>query len=289
MPETCDVIYRKLSPHYLKSPQTEAEWMQISLDFEHLWQFPNCLGAIDGKHIRIRPPPNSGSHYYNYKKFHSIVLMAVADANLMITYIDVGENGRMSDGGIWGRSSLKSALDHGRLNIPVPKPLTHEPQGRSFPFTFIGDAAFGLGINMMRAFPGENRDIAERVFDYRLSRARRVVENVFGLLSSRFQVLDSGMRIHPDKVVKVVKATCVLHNLLRSKVPQKYSPEYQLSREDLAGGIIHPLTLDGSGAGAMVRLRNVGTNSTRAAREVRKRLRDYFMGPGAVSWQMRMV
>jgi len=64
--ETAELIYLALQPKYLAFP-TKAEWRQIAEDFEELWQFPHCLGALDGKHFCIPAPPNSGTTYYNYK------------------------------------------------------------------------------------------------------------------------------------------------------------------------------------------------------------------------------
>lgn len=95
-------------------PNTEEEWLNIVKDFELMWNFPHCLsqfhclGAIDGKHINIRAPNNSGSTYFNYKGVHSIVLMAVVDANYNFMYCDVGCQGRISDGGVFGNTILNS-------------------------------------------------------------------------------------------------------------------------------------------------------------------------------------
>jgi hypothetical protein len=64
---TCEAIWNKLSPTEL--PQlTEEEWKKKGEEFYSLWQFPNCIGAIDGKHIEIQAPHNSGSLFFNYKR-----------------------------------------------------------------------------------------------------------------------------------------------------------------------------------------------------------------------------
>ena len=85
---------------YLKVPSRQKERLEIALKFEEKWNFPNCVGAIDGKHIVMQPPANAGSYYYNYKNTHSIVLMAVAGPDYECLYADVGTNGRISDGGV---------------------------------------------------------------------------------------------------------------------------------------------------------------------------------------------
>jgi hypothetical protein len=65
----------------MPSPKEEL-FQEITKDFNIRWNFPNCVASIDGKHIRIKYPPNSGNQYFNYKQYHSIVLQAVVDANL---------------------------------------------------------------------------------------------------------------------------------------------------------------------------------------------------------------
>lgn len=85
----CTTIWSKLRETYMKIPSTE-EWIMIANNFESAANFPLCLGAIDGKHIRVVKPEESGSMFLNYKHFFSIVLMAVVDANYNFIYIDVG-------------------------------------------------------------------------------------------------------------------------------------------------------------------------------------------------------
>ena len=80
VPEMCRCLWNNLNEVYMKAPSTIQCWTDIAQRFEERWNFPNCLGAIDGKHVVIKCPVNSGSLYYNYKGTYSIILMAVADA-----------------------------------------------------------------------------------------------------------------------------------------------------------------------------------------------------------------
>jgi len=92
--ETCDAIANLLSAIYL-SPPTQQEYQNIAHNFWRRWNLPNCIGALDGKHIKIQCPPNTGSQYFNYKQFFSIVLMATCDANYCFTSIHVGDYGEL--------------------------------------------------------------------------------------------------------------------------------------------------------------------------------------------------
>jgi len=77
----------------LQIPKTEAEWKVIANGFNDQWNLPNCLGAVDGKHVSIKKPPHTGLYYYNYKKIFSIVLMVVVNSNYEFIMADAGING----------------------------------------------------------------------------------------------------------------------------------------------------------------------------------------------------
>ena len=92
--ETCDAIILELHEEFLKCPTTPAEWLEVSDKFSKRWNLDHVLAALDGKHVAIKCPPNEGSNYFNYKGFHSIILLALVDAEYKFLYVDVGANGR---------------------------------------------------------------------------------------------------------------------------------------------------------------------------------------------------
>lgn len=92
--------------------------MNVEKKYEDLWNFPHCIGTIDGKHIQLQAPIGSGSDFYNYKSTFSIVLMAVVDADYNFLYADVGCQGRISDGGVFRNTSFFEKLEEKKLEIP---------------------------------------------------------------------------------------------------------------------------------------------------------------------------
>lgn len=104
----------------------EEDWLRISAEFERVWNLPaHACGALDGKHIRIKKPADSGSLFYNYKNF-SMVIMAVVDANYKFIWLSVGSYGSSSDGQIFNNSELRPMLEEGTLGLPPPSPLPHD-------------------------------------------------------------------------------------------------------------------------------------------------------------------
>ena len=92
--EVCSVVSKKLMPLYFP-PLDRRSWLKIAKGYQDLWQLPHCLGALDGKHFNMKKPPHSGSAFFNYRKFFSLVLMASCDANRRFTWFNLGDYGEL--------------------------------------------------------------------------------------------------------------------------------------------------------------------------------------------------
>ena len=191
--------------------------------FYETWNFPNCLGAIDGKHIHLRAPDKTGTVFFNYKKTFSINLMAVAGPDYRFISVDIGQIRSASDAGVWERSEFGKAWKNRSINVPPPRPLPGTQDNMEY--VMVGDEAFPLQSNLLRPYPGRDLDsITKKRYNYRLSRARRVVENAFGILSSRWRVLFTPMDADAAKATSIVRTCCVLHNMLCARADAAYAP-----------------------------------------------------------------
>ncbi|XP_046685699.1 putative nuclease HARBI1 [Homalodisca vitripennis] len=282
IPETCSAIVKALND-YCKVPNTAEEWKQIAQEYGEKWNFPNCLGSMDGKHIAITPPPGSGSYFYNYKGFHSQVLFCIASANYEIIYFHFGVNGRVSDGGVLKETDFNKKLTDKSLNLPEEGIV----DGEALPYVFIADDAFPLTEVIMKPFSYRVANKPRKVYNYRLSRARRMVESVFGILAERFQVLQKPITfIDLKKVNSVVVACCYLHNYLRRTIPQRYSPKDWLDLDDDEVGVSKPGPRTSDHMALQVRQTD---RPMASAKEVRNKFVHYFSNKGKVEWQDRYI
>lgn len=262
--------------HLFRISSKETELRVVMEDFYTQWNFPNCCGTIDGKHVVLRCPNKSGSEFFNYKKSFSAILLAIVDANYNFIYIDVGTNGRVNDALVFSRSTFNLALQNNSLHLPQDG-------------VFVGDGAFPLTRNIMKPY-AMKRPLTEqeKVFNYRLSRARRVSENAFGILVSRFLVYERPLALQPPKVDKVVKATCVLDNWLRQGSTPS-NPDGLLDVEAMGPGTLTPGPRDISANG----MRNAyfihSNNHSRLASEVRNKFAELFCTSETVPWQWTMI
>ena len=208
--ETCKAIWdERINKVYLDHPNSEHDWLTVAQEFDDRWNFRNTLGAIDGKHVIMQDPARSGSSFFNYKKTHSIVVMAICNARYQFTVVDIVDSGRESDSSVYANSNLGYAIENKQLKLPGEKKLRNSQ--RILPHVFVGDDAFGLKPHMMKPYPSQNLPIDQRVFNYRLSRTRRIIENVFGICASRFRVLRRPIIASAKKEVLIIKAIVALH------------------------------------------------------------------------------
>lgn len=273
IPEVCDAIWKRMSPLYMKAPSSPEDWKFIAANFQQKWQFPFCLGAVDGKHVVMMKPWKSGSLYYNYKGTCSIVLMALVDANLQFIAIDTGSYGRSSDGGIFSRCPLGKRFTDGTFNFPPDDHFPGYEHIGKVPYVAVGDEAFPLLEHLFRPFPGRENTWEKQVFNYRLSRARRIVENAFGILTARFRVFHTKIAVSPQRANAVIKAACVLHNMLqRSSTPAMVTTLLQDAPEL-------------SGAGGLRNINHQGYHGRNDAVAVRNRYKQFFNEDDSCPWQ----
>ncbi|KAG8228652.1 hypothetical protein J437_LFUL008303 [Ladona fulva] len=195
---------------------TEENWLIIAEGFERRVNFPHCIGAIDGKHIRVIQPKESGSLDYNYKKYFSFVLLAVCDADYTFTYIDIGSYGRSSDSSIFKQTPFYKRMMDNTLNIPA-EIIIKGTVDTITPYSFVGDEAFGLSENILRPYGGKILPEKKKIFNYRLSKARRYIECSFGILANKWRILHRPLNVDIEFAIDIVKACCLLHNFVTKR------------------------------------------------------------------------
>eukprot|EP00057_Strongylocentrotus_purpuratus_P028550 XP_011683024.1 PREDICTED: putative nuclease HARBI1 [Strongylocentrotus purpuratus] len=215
IPVVCQAIVDEYRQKVFKTPSTPDEWRRVAQVFQDRWNFPHVCGAVDGKHVATRKPAHSGSTYYTYKGYYSIVILVLADGEYKALWADVGSQGSDSDCGIFNRSGLLRSLITGTIGFPPPEPLPNDD--RDSGFFLLGDNAFPLREFMLKPFSKRYLNREEMVCNYRLSRARRVVENLFGIMAKRFRCLLTTLDVEPERAMTISNACITLHNLLRAR------------------------------------------------------------------------
>ena len=255
-------------------PQKAEDWQKIATDFMEKWNYPHCVGAVDGKHVLIRSPANSGSLYFNYKGTFSIVMMALVDASYKFICVDIGSYGRQSDAGIFSHSNIGQALlPPNKLSLPSDDIITGAEHLGKLPYVIVGDEAFPLQKHLMRPYPGRQCPEAQQAYNYRHSRARRIVECAFGILAARWRIFHTKIAVQPDKVNLIVQATTVLHNLLQADSTPMSTAELREETQEIA---------------ALENLRALGTRGTNDAITIRNTFCQFFQ-ERPLPWQAEYI
>ena len=93
-------------------PTDPEDWKKIEERFRNRWNVIHAFGALDEKHIAIKKPKKSGSEYFNYKGYFSLVLLALVNADYKFLWVNVGAIGSLSDAQIFNCSKLKRRMEH---------------------------------------------------------------------------------------------------------------------------------------------------------------------------------
>lgn len=201
--DTCLSIWKSFGAQHMPIPSTE-HLESIANDFFNKWDFPNCVGCIGEKHIRIK-----------CLKYFPIVVQCVADANYKFSTIDVGAYGKQSDGGMFSSSNICNRLETDNFNMPEDKLLPNSDI--LVPYVLLGDETYPITPYLMGPYSGQNLTNEERNYNFRLSRARRSIECAFGLLDANWKCLKNELLVHPKRVDTIVKCVCLLHNIVIDK------------------------------------------------------------------------
>lgn len=270
--DVCSQIWSVLLSESMPKPSQET-WLRICTEFEKYANFPNCIGAIDGKHIRIIKPSHSGSLYYNYKNYFSLVLLAVCDADYCFTYIDVGAYGKESDSNIFKNSHFYNLLENNNLNIPEAS--TVEDLRGEIPYVFVADEAFSLSQETLRPYSGNQLTDKKKIFNYRRCRARRYIECTLGILAKKWRIFHKPLNVSIEFAEIITRACCVLHNFVRKRDGNRSHERYAIPN-------------DKTGLENILLAENV--QGGRTANKVRDAFASYFVSEkGALPWQHEKI
>ena len=287
--ETCIALWSALQSEYLSAPETKEDWKNIAKGFQEDWNYPNCIGALDGKHVAMDCPKNKGSSCYNYKGFHSLVLMAICDSKYCFTLVDIGGYGRDNDAAIFGQSEIGIAFDNNEMNLPEPKNV----DGYTLPYVLVSDEIFQLKPWLMKPYPGRNITQQRQIHNYRLSRCRRTIENTFGILAARWRIFRRPIRANEDTVENIIKACVCLHNYLKQTDSACYVPTSFVDSVDASGNIVEGSwrSTVSTKQSSLQPIRTAGSNNcNNNAKAIRDTFKEYFNSEsGSVPWQVKRV
>lgn len=197
-----------LKNDYIKFPLTNRDVLATRQTFEDLSDLPNVIGAIDGTHIKIKTPTESGPDYFSRLQQHDVVVQAVADGEKRLLDVAAGFPGSMLDSRVLRNSSLYRRITNNELLVGP----TVRVGGREIKPVLLGDSAYPLSTWLVKPYHEGTNDPEEINFNKELSRARVSVECAFGMLKGRWRILQKRLDSDIAFTNQIIIACCVLHN-----------------------------------------------------------------------------
>lgn len=197
-----------LKNEYIRFPSTNIDVLTTQQTFESLTDLPNVVGAIDGTHIKIKTPTQSGPDYFSRLQQHDVVVQAVADGEKRFLVVAAGFPGSMHDSRVLRNSSLYRQITNNELLLgPAVRVGAKEIKP-----LLLGDSAYPLSSWLLKPFHEGMNDPEEITFNKELSRARVSVECAFGILKGRWRILQKQLYSDIAFTNQISVACCVLHN-----------------------------------------------------------------------------
>ena len=194
----------------------------------------------------------------------------------------------MNDTGVWSSSDLREKLKDDCLNIPAPTPL---PLGYiSILYMFLGDDALALKSYVIKPYPQTNLTPEKRVYNYHYSRARRISENLFGIVANKWRILQQPLNLSPEKARTITTCSLVLHNFLQKSLSKN---DYTLagfvdsvnSKGELVRGCWRSKKGNSLGVFSFSIVSQLGRKAPKNSKVIRDIFAEYFTNEGSVEWQ----
>lgn len=255
--DTCSTIWDALKDEYLPMPSIET-WCSVAEGYYERWNFPNCIGCIDGKNIKIKCPIVDK----NSTKTFSILLQAIIDADSKLIAVDIGTPEVV--GGNFKSSSLYDLLEKSELNVPMDVELPGT--NTVAPFVLLGNRSFPILNYLLRPYSDHKLDSKKRTFNDRLTRSRNA--GTLNNILSKWFALHGSIKANLDNAMIMIKAVCVLHNFLvaHEKTIEPFTTEYY--------------------SGVRVKEQKINPMQSQVTpKRTRELFNDYFSNVGFLPWQ----
>lgn len=245
-------------------PQPTAEKLkEISEKFDKRLNFPNCIGGVGFKSIRVMKPQFTSINKRDY-----FIVKAVVDCDYQFVYVDIGDpycSDSNTAASFYESTFLKEIIKHSEA-IHLP----HD-ENSLVPYVFVADEGFGLYPNVMRPYCSKSLTVDKRVFNYRLNRARRCVDSAFAILSSKFKIFHRPLNVSLELASKIIHTCCILHNFVKERDGSAFEDTLTVTGfQDFKSPVNY--------------------RGTTPALDVRQKFTDYFMSEkGSLPWQMNTI
>jgi hypothetical protein len=204
--EVVNALYEKRND-YIKFPETVAETAASIHTFTPFTDLPVVAGAIDGTHIKIKAPKENAADYFSRYHQHDVTLQGIVNGRKLFIDAAAGYPGSLHDSRVCRNSTIYQRAENGDVLAAGPM---HRIGSREIQPYLLGDSAYTIAPWLQKPYPEGTRDPDEIAFNYQLSKARVKVECAFGILKSRWRILDyvtEGRNV--GFISKIIIASCI--------------------------------------------------------------------------------